>query len=290
MRIRWMAPALAALAGCYFTPNDATVEGDGEALAEGDGSRGPDAGYGEVGEGRGKLEEGPVTVYWQWYDTWDQGTCMKVTVRNGEDDLAWWELNLQLDQKLTLWTYDDGAFFWPEGDQIFVEPVSSGSLPARSTRDLYYCAEPLHEIQGVTVFAERSDGEVVEGGDGGDGGGGGDPDRATRGELFPRPFTLRWVQTGSWDGGNCLNVTLINGEQALDDWSLELRADQELNLTSEWGAWFEPGGDRMRVVPNGPGRLEPGQTLNFGYCSEPATAIEGATAQVEVRPDPEPAE
>ena len=290
MQKSWLAPALVALSGCYFTPNDAAVQGDGEGLSEGSGSAGPDDTYGEVGDNRGKIEADPVTVYWQWYDTWDQGTCMKVTLRNDNDALAWWELNLQLDQELTLWTYDDGAFFWPEGDQIFIEPVSGGALPARSSRDLYYCAEPLHGVRGATVFAELADGGST--GDGGDGGDGGvdDPDRPTRGEVDADPFILRWSQSSSWDEGNCVQASLINGEEALDEWELTLYLNDEANLTSEWGAWYEPEGTTLRVVPTASPRLEAGQALQFGFCSEPGLAILAATSKVEVRPEPEPAE
>ena len=81
-----------------------------------------------------------------------------------------------------------------------------------------------------------------------------------------------------------------NGEEALDEWELTLYLNDEANLTSEWGAWYEPEGTTLRVVPTASPRLEAGQALQFGFCSEPGLAILAATSKVEVRPEPEPAE
>ncbi len=301
MRTRLMAPALLALAGCYFTPNDQKIEGDVDGLT----STGDNPRYGAVGEGRGKIEEGPFTVYWQWYDTWETGTCVELIVRNGEKPLKWWDLRLRTDQELTQWTYEDGAFFWPEGDEIYIEPVSSGSFSARATKSLYYCAEPLHEITRIEVNYEHSghsngdDGD--DGGDGSDGssdGGDGSTDgddggtdgddgtdvtRATRGELFPGPFTLRWYQFDEWEQGNCTHVTLINGDQDLESWELTLQGNTTFRVTSEWGAWLVPSADSMRVLPNETDGLLAGESFTFGYCTEPHTAITDASAVFEVR-------
>ena len=298
MRTRLMAPALLALAGCYFTPNDQQVEGDVDGLT----STADSPRYGPVGEGRGKIEEGPFTVYWQWYDTWESGTCVELTVRNGEESLKWWDLRLRTDQELTQWTYEDGAFFWPDGDEIYIEPLSSGSFSARDTKSLYYCAEPLHVIEGIEVNYEHSGDRDDDGGDGGDGStdggdgstdggdggtdgddGGIDPTRATRGELFPGPFTLRWYQFDEWEQGNCTHVTLINGDQDLESWELTVQGNTTFRVTSEWGAWLVPSADSMRVLPNDSDGLRAGESFSFGYCTEPHTAITDASAVFEVR-------
>lgn len=282
---------LAMLAGCYLSPNDPTANSEESGLT---GSGASNTTYGEVGEGRGRFDEGPFTIYWRWYDTWEQGTCVQIDVRNNGDTLSWWDLTLDLDQPLTQWTYESGAFFWPEGDQLLIEPESSGSFSRRATKKFNYCAEPRAAIVGATVNYEYSgsgssgsggDGSSGDGGDGssgdGDGGDGGSSGGLSeRGELFPAPFTLRWRWVSSWDGGSCTQVTLINGDRDLAEWELLLNLSGDARLSSEWGAWYVPSGDSMRVEPNGSGVLRAGATVDFGYCTLPQTAITDARATV----------
>lgn len=262
--------ALCLLGACYLAPNDEDEGADsGAATQTGDG---PSSSTGEVGDNRGRFSTGPFDFYWFWYDTWAQGTCVEVAIRNSGPDLDTWSVVFEVDQPITEWTYSGGAFFWPEDDRIEVIPTGSESFDAGEWRTLNYCAEPRHQVVDAQV-----DVVAASGSDGGSSTG--EWTGSTNGTFTATPLSVNWYHTYESAARTCSNVTVTNGGDDLDDWALTLQLSREASVVDVTGASHEVIGSN--VIFSG-GAVSDGATFTVSFCAEPGVEIDGGSATVTV--------
>ena len=89
MSLRLTALACLVATGCYLAPNDPSSDdpnSDASGLSGEGGNTGGTGSFdstGTAGQSRGKLERGPLTIYWKQRDNWGSGACMDPT--NSDD-------------------------------------------------------------------------------------------------------------------------------------------------------------------------------------------------------------
>lgn len=129
-------------AGCYET---GLVETDTGALAANEDGQ-ASSNVGSLDAPRGRLELDGFSLYWKQHSTWEQGACVELRLRNTGCPVYNWEMALLLDQNLTYWADEGGAYFWPEDNLVLIEPEGSGSLSSNESQVFYFCAEPAVQV------------------------------------------------------------------------------------------------------------------------------------------------
>ena len=140
-------------AGCYGVEND--LESDTAALSASE--DGATSNVGSLDAPRGIEELDGFLLYWKQHSNWEQGACLELRLRNTGCAVENWEVALDLDQQLTYWADEGGAFFWPQGDVVLVEPESSGYLGVNESTVFYFCAEPAVRIQAFDLRSLSTD-------------------------------------------------------------------------------------------------------------------------------------
>lgn len=139
-------------AGCYMAPSDSNVtavETDGSALSN---SEGGASNVGDISDGRGILYVDGFKLYWRQYSAWDEGACVDLRLKNESgDDVQGWGLDLELSDELTAWYDEGGAFFFPTGDEVYLEADGNDELDAWDSATMYFCAEPAVDVDAFRV-------------------------------------------------------------------------------------------------------------------------------------------
>lgn len=266
--------ALLVLVGCYQPREEQTADtatGGGAPATGTDGSG--STSYGSVGDDGGRLSDGDFTLYWRWYGDadWTSGSCVELRLRNNGSSVSFWEMELDLDAELTQWVYEDGGFFWPDGDRILVEPTGRGQLTRYESHLAYFCAEPAVRIDDfdITTVAGGDDDDDDRDDD--------DDDREDDDTMLGDAATgldgVRLYYRGVQEG-RCLELNLLNdGDTSWDVTETRLQFDDDVELTDYWEALFRvEGGDLYAVWPRYLGALDPGDQFRGTACFEPLDA------------------
>ena len=137
--------------GCYMpqegelTPTAEGLESASEDAAEGDGYTG------SLDGGRGIMHSDGFKLFWQHYSVWDGGACTNLRLQNEDDPVRGWQMILHTSDAMTYWADDGGAFFFPDGDMIWVESEDNTVIERFESVEMYYCAEPAAELRGLEV-------------------------------------------------------------------------------------------------------------------------------------------
>lgn len=254
------------LSACYMQPSDSLLvtEGGDDAAAGGEeASFGLGAGSGESRSGL--VEDGDVRLYWSWYgnEDWAEGTCVQMLLKNRGNTVSRWSAELQLDTSITAWTHYDGAFLFPYGDKLLVEPETSGSLAEGESLQLNFCAEPRVEIlaldmdgDGLSSGSSSSESDADTDADAdadADTDADADADAGPQGsvESADGDVLLEWDPNGTSNGGDCTQLTVTNqGSIDYANWWVDVTFDADFELTDSWNwALIDTTSPTLRLAP-----------------------------------------
>ncbi len=273
------AAALAAvlLAACYQPRAEEALDTATAPGAAGGGGSSSSSPYGSIGDDRGRLSDGDFTLYWRWYGdvAWTNGTCVELRLRNNGSSVSWRDMELDLDAELTRWVYEDGGFFWPDSDQILVEPTGRGRLTRYESAMAYFCAEPAVRIDDFSIDTVAGSGSDDRDDDP-------DPDDGDDDKVLGDAATgldgvrlyYREVQDGA-----CLELNLLNsGTKSWTITETRMEFPEDVELTDYWEAIFRvEGGDLYALWPGYLGALDPGEQFRGTACFEPLAEPDSVT-------------
>lgn len=284
-----------ASAGCYSATGD-SLEGDTAALS-GDGAS-SNVGSLEGPRGiRDELSDEGLVLYWKQSANWDQGACLEMRLRNNSGcELKNWEMGLSVDQSLTYWADEGGAYFWPQDNLVLVESADGGSLASGGSAVFFFCAEPAVEISGLELRSSSSD----CGGSGGSSGGssdGGSSDGGSADGDDPDPealsgavedagvrvlYSLDYSDTLSGEEFGCYKLRVQNTTSAaVRVESLDLEMSETVTgalARSEGYATVSTGGNLRYDVPEYRQEIEAGGSFEvYGVCWTPIVPVDDVT-------------
>jgi hypothetical protein len=258
------------LSACYMQPSDSllvTDGGDGSTGGE-ESSFGLEGGAGETKSGL--VEDGDMRLYWAWYgnEGWAEGTCVQMLLKNRGSTVSNWSAELQLNSAITAWTHYDGAFLFPYGDKLLVEPETSGTLSGGASLELSFCAEPRVEILALDMDGDGlsttndSDADTDADSDSdtdsdadtdADTDADADADAGPQGsvESADGEVLLEWDPNGTSNGGACTQLTVTNqGSIDYANWWVDVTFDADFELTDSWNwALVDTTSPTLRLAP-----------------------------------------
>lgn len=235
---------------------------------------------GEVGEGRGRIDEGDFLLYWQWYSEWDGGTCTEIRLKNEGAAISQWTVTLALDASVTAWSWsDDQHWMMPFGDQIYVEPWSGGSISSGASEQIRFCSEPKAAILDFAVEATYTSGGGQVGGEAGadddtadDDYPGNDPEETpSSGRLYASDgsgLQLFYAPGGTSEGGDCLALTLLNlTDQTFSIDLMDIAFGEDVEVVDAWELNAFSAGSSVTVLwPSYVADLARGDTYTGTVC------------------------
>jgi len=269
-----------ATSGCYMAQEagvDSAVEGlQGAPSDEAMSANGPLEGA------RGVLEANGMKLYWQHYSMWEGGACTNLRLKNEGAAVRGWQMMIEASEGMTYWADDGGAFFFPDGQTIWVEAENNTGLDSFDSVEMYYCAEPAAELTAMEIWWREGGGELDDGGDDGDDGGGGGDDGG--GDDLPGGFSgIMDYTDGNGNSARLSYATWITSSVTCVDFEVEntgVRSvvierftidfddDIEIHLR-EGGEVFQDQPDEVTVVfPEGR-ESDPGDHVGARVCMDP---------------------
>ena len=262
--------------GCDLTTT--TKKADPAPLIYDGGQQGSGSSASPSGDGRAILENAYFRVSSSWVDSWPEGACVQLRIKNLKEDVTGWSLMLTVDEDVETWFSDGGAWFDYLGKEILIEALDDTTFKKGATLPVQFCAEPA-----TTPVKFQSDppGFGVEGSTGFDtfgmgsgsssSSGSSDPDLTTN-SLSDGDFKIYAVAANGWEGGACVSCLLRNYGPSVKNWRATLGLSKAVTKwSSATGAFVFPQGDELSVESLTAKEFESGDSIEFQYCTEPVT-------------------
>lgn len=290
---------LSMFIGCYLQPSESTLipmdsASDTSSSGTNHGGR-PDDGAVE-GFQSGILNSDNAKMYWLWYgyEDWPNGNCVEMRLQNTGPAIKNWSAELDLDQSITKWVYNDGAWIFPSGDMLSIGSESSATLESNASVMLYYCAEPRTQPQAIRLTGTLVNPVTPPVDDTGDT----NTDTATdTGDtsIFgsvtdsTRTLILQYSSAGyTANGGECVDLVLFNqGTQTLSRIALALSFSGSFDITTLRG--YISGvhnGNQLSLSPTYTTTLAPGQSNSGTICMDPLQSPTAMAATFTVATNP----
>lgn len=271
-----------AMSGCYMA-QEAGVDSAVDGLETGPSEEGVSS-AGPLEGSRGILQADEMKLYWQHYSVWDGGACTKIRLKNEGAPVRGWQLRVEASDTMTYWADDGGAYFFPDGQDLWVEANDNAALESFDSVEMYYCAEPAVELVAMEAWWREGGGELDEEGGDDDGREDGDDGHGDGDEGLPGSFSgimdytdgsgnsarlsyASWITTSV----TCLDFEVENTglrTVVIERFRIDFEDDIDANL-HEGGEVFQDQPDELTVVfPEGR-ESDPGDRVKARVCMDP---------------------